>query len=55
MVGEDERGITYQENLSTRFVAMVYAAAAKDLISTSKAASLLHTSVSTVRKNLNVI
>ena len=45
----------YQENLSTRFMAMVYAAAAKDLISTSKAASLLHTSVSTVRKHLNVI
>lgn len=45
----------YQENLSTRFVSMVYAAAAKELISTSKAASLLHISVSTVRKHLNVI
>ena len=45
----------YQEAFSTRFETMVYAAAAKDLISTSKAASLLHSSVSTVRKHLNVI
>lgn len=45
----------YQEVFSTRFETMVYAAAAKDLISTSKAASLLHSSVSTVRKHLNVI
>lgn len=45
----------YQENFSKKFETMVYAAAAKDLISTSKAASLLHSSVSTVRKHLNVI
>lgn len=45
----------YQEGFSTKFEMMVYAAAAKDLISTSKAASLLHSSVSTVRKHLNVI
>ena len=45
----------YQEAFSTKFETMVYAAAAKDLISTSKAASLLHSSVSTVRKHLNVI
>ena len=45
----------YQEGFSTKFETMVYAAAAKDLISTSKAASLLHSSVSTVRKHLNVI
>lgn len=45
----------FKENLSNKFETMVYAAAAKDLISTSKAASLLHSSISTVRKNLNVI
>lgn len=45
----------YQEGFSTKFQTMVYAAAAKDLISTSKAANLLHSSVSTVRKHLNVI
>ena len=45
----------YQENLTTKFETMVYAAVAKELISTSKAANLLHTSVSTVRKHLNVI
>lgn len=45
----------YKEGFSTKFETMVYAAAAKDLISTSKAASLLHSSVSTVRKHLNVI
>lgn len=45
----------YKENMTNRFETMVYAAAAKDLISTSKAASLLHTSISTVRKHLNVI
>ena len=45
----------YQEGFSTKFETMVYAAAAKDLISTSKAANLLHSSVSTVRKHLNVI
>ena len=45
----------YQEGFSKKFETMVYAAAAKDLISTSKAANLLHSSVSTVRKHLNVI
>lgn len=45
----------YKEELSTKFVTMVYAAAAKDLISTSKAASLLHSSISDVRKHLNVV
>ncbi len=45
----------YRENITTKFSTMVYAAVAKDLISTSKAASLLHSSVSTVRKHLNVI
>ena len=45
----------YQEGFSTKFETMVYAAAAKELISTSKAANLLHSSVSTVRKHLNVI
>lgn len=45
----------YNEAFSTKFETMVYAAAAKDLISTSKAASLLHSSVGTVRKHLNVI
>ncbi len=45
----------YKEDFSTKFDTMVYAAAAKDLISTSKAANLLHSSVSTVRKRLSVI
>lgn len=45
----------YKEGFSTKFETMVYAAAAKELISTSKAANLLHSSVSTVRKHLNVI
>ena len=45
----------YKEEFSTKFVTMVYAAAAKDLISTSKAASLLHSSISDVRKHLNVV
>ena len=45
----------YKEDFSTKFETMVYSAAAKDLISTSKAASLLHSSVSSVRKHLNVI
>ncbi len=43
------------EWLSVKFETMVYAAVARDLISTSKAASLLHVSVTTVRKHLNVI
>lgn len=45
----------YKEGFSTKFETMVYAAAAKDLISTSKAAGLLHSSVSNVRKHLSVI
>ena len=45
----------YNEAFTTKFETMVYAAAAKDLISTSKAASLLHSTVGTVRKHLNVI
>ncbi len=45
----------YNEAFSTKFETMVYAAAAKDLISTSKAASLLHSSINTVRNHLNVI
>ena len=45
----------YRENMTNKFETMVYAAAAKDLITTSKAASLLHSSVGTVRKHLNVI
>ena len=45
----------YKEDLTTRFSMMVYAAAAKELISTSKAASLLNTSIITVRNHLNVI
>ncbi len=45
----------YNEAFTTKFETMVYAAAAKDLISISKAASLLHSSVSKVRNHLNVI
>ena len=45
----------YKEGFSTKFETMVYAAVAKDLISTSKAANLLHSSVSTIRKHLSVI
>jgi len=45
----------YKEEFSTKFVTMVFAAAAKDLISTSKAASLLHSSISDVRKHLHVV
>lgn len=45
----------YKENMTNKFKTMVYAAAAKELITTSKAASLLHTSISAVRKQLNVI
>ena len=45
----------YKEDLTDRFEILVYAAAAKDLISTSKAASLLHSSIAAVRKHLNVI
>lgn len=45
----------YQETMTNKFETLVYAAVAKELISTSKAASLLGVSVGTVRKHLNVI
>lgn len=45
----------YKENLTNRFETMVYSAAAKELISTSKAASLLKCSIANVRKNLNTV
>lgn len=45
----------YQETMTNKFETMVYAAVAKDLISTSKAASLLQVSVGTIRNHLNVI
>lgn len=45
----------YREELTDRFETLVYAAAAKNFISTSKAASLLHSSITSVRKHLNVI
>ncbi len=45
----------YQETMTNKYETLVYAAVAKDLISTSKAASLLHASIGTVRKHLNVI
>lgn len=45
----------YQETMTNKFETLVYAAVAKELISTSKAASLLGASVGTVRKHLNVI
>lgn len=45
----------YKENMTNRFETMVYAVAARELVSLSKAASLLHTSISTIRKHLNVI
>lgn len=45
----------YCENMSNKFETMVYAALAKDLITVSKAASLLNVSSSTVRKHLNAV
>jgi Zn-dependent peptidase ImmA (M78 family)/DNA-binding XRE family transcriptional regulator len=45
----------YKEAITNKFETMVYAAVAKDLISTSKAAALLQNSVGVVRKHLNVI
>jgi Zn-dependent peptidase ImmA (M78 family) len=44
----------YAESMTNKFEMMVYSAAARDLISVSKAASLLQVSVGTVRKHLNV-
>lgn len=45
----------YKENLSNKFETLVYSAAAKELISISKASALLHSSVNTVRKNLSLV
>lgn len=45
----------YKENLTNRFETMVYSAAARELITTSKAASMLKCSISSVRKNLNTL
>ena len=46
----------YREELKdTRYTAMVYSALAQQLITTSKAASLLGCSVASVRNNVNVI
>jgi Zn-dependent peptidase ImmA (M78 family) len=45
----------YQETMTNKFEAMVYAAVAKDLISTSKAAMLLQVSVGTIHRHLNLI
>ena len=45
----------YKENITDRFEAMVYSAIAKDLISISKAATLLNCSVNTIRTKLNLI
>ncbi len=45
----------YKETKTNRFEAMVYSALAQQLISVSKAASLLNCSVNTVRQELNVI
>jgi len=45
----------YEETMTNRFEAMVFSALAQQLISTSKAASLLNCSVNKVRQELNVI
>lgn len=45
----------YKETKTNRFEAMVYSALAQQLISTSKAASLLNCSINKVRQELNVI
>jgi Zn-dependent peptidase ImmA (M78 family)/transcriptional regulator with XRE-family HTH domain len=45
----------YQETMTNKFETMVYAAVAKNLISTSKAATLLQVSTGTIRKHLNII
>ena len=45
----------FTENATTRFQAMVYSALAQELISTSKAASLLGVSINTVRKHANTL
>lgn len=45
----------YAESLTDRFETMVYSAYAKNLISVSKAASLLQCSINTVRRNYNFV
>jgi len=45
----------YEETMTNRFEAMVFSALAQQLISTSKAASLLNSSVNKVRQDFNVI
>lgn len=45
----------YTESMTDNFETMVYAALARELISTSKAACLLRTKVATVRSNLIII
>jgi len=45
----------YNETMTNRFEALVFSALAQQLISTSKAASLLHYTINTVRKEFNVI
>jgi len=45
----------YKETMTNRFEAMVFSALAQQLISTSKAASLLRCSINKVRQDLNVI
>lgn len=45
----------YKETMTNRFEAMVHSALAQQLISTSKAASLLNCSVNKVRQELNII
>ena len=49
---EDSR---YKEETTTRFQAMVYSALAQQLISTSKAATLLGVSINNIRKNATTL
>lgn len=49
---EDSR---YKEEATTRFQAMVYSALAQELISTSKAATLLGVSINNIRKNATTL
>lgn len=50
-----ERSRFHEELKDTRYTAMVYSALAQQLITASKAASMLGCSVATVRNNVNVI
>ena len=45
----------YKEETTTRFQAMVYSALAQQLISTSKAATLLGVSINNIRKNATTL